>query len=109
LWLFYLKKDDIGLVILVTLLPFNFNLPYTPTQDPLEEAKLTCAFDHRGVPYLYLMPAKVEYHHLSGAGLVTFHDVLSDLEIQHIKNMAHPIVRNEKIETKLEVQYFPLG
>lgn len=39
------------------------------------------------------MPAKVEHHHPSDAGLVTFHDVLSDEEIIAVQRMADRGVR----------------
>uniref|UniRef100_A0A6A7FYS9 procollagen-proline 4-dioxygenase n=2 Tax=Hirondellea gigas TaxID=1518452 RepID=A0A6A7FYS9_9CRUS len=53
---------------------------------------LHCRYEHRGSKFLLLMPAKVEYHHPSPAGLVTFHDVLSDAETIAIKKLAHPVM-----------------
>ena len=61
-------------------------------QDNPHEHKLKCFYTTNGNnPLLMLAPAKVEqlYH---SPDLVQFHDVVSDNEIELIKNLSTPIV-----------------
>ncbi|XP_066955575.1 prolyl 4-hydroxylase subunit alpha-2-like [Macrobrachium rosenbergii] len=60
-------------------------------------ASLTCFYDHRGHPYFFLMPIKVERHYLQPE-LVTFHDVISDFEINHIKGIAKPMLARAMVQ-----------
>lgn len=52
---------------------------------------MKCWYDHRGQPYLRLQPVKVEQHSVEPL-LFTFHDIISDDEIQSVKELALPLV-----------------
>ena len=52
---------------------------------------MKCWYDHRGEPYLRLQPVKVEQHSIEPL-LFTFHDIISDEEIQAVKQLALPLV-----------------
>ncbi len=54
-------------------------------------AQFKCWYDSRRQPYLTLMPIKVEQHSIEPA-IYTFHDILSDDEIEKIKEIARPLV-----------------
>ena len=64
-------------------------------KDDILLAELKCWYDNRHQPYLLLMPIKIEQHSIEPA-IYTFHDVLSDEEIQTIKELAKPLVINFK-------------
>ena len=52
---------------------------------------MKCWYDSRNQPYFYLMPIKIEQHAHDPA-LYTLHHVLSDDEIEVIKELAKPLV-----------------
>lgn len=54
--------------------------------------ELKCWYDSRQQHYLKLMPIKVEQNSIEPV-IYTFHDVLSDEEIETIKQLAKPLVR----------------
>jgi hypothetical protein len=54
-------------------------------------AELKCWYDTRHQFYFLLMPIKIEQHSFEPA-IYTFHDVLSDEEIETIKELAKPLV-----------------
>lgn len=54
-------------------------------------AQLKCWYDARRQPYLVLMPIKIEQSSIDPA-IYIFHDVLSDDEIETIKELAKPMV-----------------
>ena len=55
-------------------------------------AQLKCWYDSRRQPYLLLMPVRVEQHSIEPA-IYTFHNVISDSEIETIKELAKPMVK----------------
>jgi prolyl 4-hydroxylase len=54
-------------------------------------AKLKCWYDSRRKPYFLLMPIKVEQNSIEPA-IYTFYEMLSDAEIEIIKELAAPQV-----------------
>ncbi|XP_037800653.1 prolyl 4-hydroxylase subunit alpha-1-like [Penaeus monodon] len=58
---------------------------------PPEESRLKCRTDARGSPYLVLMPARVEELSLDPL-ILAFRDVLSNREIEDIKDLARPVL-----------------
>lgn len=54
-------------------------------------AQFKCWYDSRRQPYLTLMPIKVEQLSIEPA-IYTFHDILSDEEIEKIKEIGRPLV-----------------
>ncbi|XP_071515028.1 prolyl 4-hydroxylase subunit alpha-2-like [Panulirus ornatus] len=60
-------------------------------------ATLSCFYDWRGNDYLRLMPIKVERHHWDPE-LLTFHQVLTDNEINHLKLLAGPMLSRAMVQ-----------
>ena len=54
-------------------------------------SKLNCWYDDRNQPYFRLMPIRVEQHSFDPV-IYTFHDILSDKEIDALKVLAEPLV-----------------
>ena len=65
---------------------------------------MKCWYDNRKEPYFYLMPIKVEMH-ADDPELYTFHDVISDEEIEAIKNLAKPLVIGDQLLDSHEENY----
>lgn len=62
-------------------------------KSPLEEAQLKCRYVTNNLPFLKIAPFKVEEVNLEPPILV-FHDVISDDEIEKIKELAAPQVKS---------------
>ncbi|XP_039751146.1 prolyl 4-hydroxylase subunit alpha-1 isoform X1 [Pararge aegeria] len=58
--------------------------------------KLFCRYLTENHPFLKLAPVKMEYMYLN-PDIMVFHEVLSDLEIEHIKEMAKPRFRRATV------------
>lgn len=58
-------------------------------RSPEVESRLHCYFSDRGDPYFRLHPVKVEESN-ADPPVYTFHDVISDAEIEHVKQFARP-------------------
>ena len=56
-----------------------------------ELAQLKCWYDTRKQPYFYLMPIKIEQNSINPP-IYTFHQVISDNEIEIVKTMSRPLV-----------------
>ncbi|XP_046647216.1 prolyl 4-hydroxylase subunit alpha-2-like [Daphnia pulicaria] len=65
-------------------------------------AELKCWYDTRHQFYFLLMPIKIEQHSFEPA-IYTFHDVLSDEEIETIKELAKPLLARSMVQGKLGV------
>ena len=52
---------------------------------------MKCRYEDRGQPYLRLMPVKMEQFSAEPA-LYSFHDIISDAEIEAVKQLAIPLV-----------------
>uniref|UniRef100_A0A0P5MAM3 procollagen-proline 4-dioxygenase n=1 Tax=Daphnia magna TaxID=35525 RepID=A0A0P5MAM3_9CRUS len=61
--------------------------------------QLKCWYETHKEPYLFLMPIKIEQNSIRPA-IYTFHDVLSDLEIETIKELATPLLARAKVLAK---------
>ena len=61
------------------------------TQDSRLLRRLSCWYDHRDQNYLRVMPIKVEQHSFDPA-IYTFHNILTDSEIELMKELAQPKV-----------------
>nr|XP_053657284.1 prolyl 4-hydroxylase subunit alpha-2-like [Cherax quadricarinatus] len=60
-------------------------------------ATLSCFYDHRNNHYLRLMPVKVERHYWEPE-LLTFHNVISDSEIEKIKSLGRPMMTRAMVQ-----------
>ncbi|XP_057374183.1 prolyl 4-hydroxylase subunit alpha-1-like isoform X2 [Daphnia carinata] len=60
-------------------------------------AQLKCWYDSRRQPYFLLMPIKIEQNSMEPA-IYTFHDVLSDDEIETIKELAKPLLARSMVQ-----------
>ncbi|XP_052739287.1 prolyl 4-hydroxylase subunit alpha-1 [Bicyclus anynana] len=58
--------------------------------------KLYCRYLNENNPFLILAPVKMEYMYLN-PDIVVFHEVLSDSEIEHIKELAKPRFRRATV------------
>jgi len=54
-------------------------------------SKLNCWYDDRNQPYFRLMPIRVEQQSFDPV-IYTFHNILSDKEIDALKVLAEPLV-----------------
>lgn len=70
---------------------------------PKREAKLFCRYRHNNHPYLILRPIKEEQV-LDSPVVFLYHDVVTDKEIDEIKALAMPRVR----QLSKRIEYFPL-
>lgn len=62
--------------------------------------RMKCWYDHRGQPYLRLQPVKVEQHSVEPL-LFTFHDIISDDEIQSVKELALPLFERSLVQAQM--------
>nr|XP_034827160.1 prolyl 4-hydroxylase subunit alpha-1 isoform X1 [Maniola hyperantus] len=67
---------------------------------------LTCRYLTENHPFLKLAPLKMEYKYLK-PDIVLFHDVLSDSEIEHIKEMAKPRFKRATVHDSKTGQLVP--
>ncbi|XP_076037041.1 prolyl 4-hydroxylase subunit alpha-1-like [Oratosquilla oratoria] len=68
-------------------------------QDDAYVKTLTCWYDDREVPYLRLMPVRVERQH-HDPELLVFHQVLSEEEVEMIKTLAKPLLARAMVQGK---------
>jgi len=64
--------------------------------DPKMEGRLRCRYVTNNVPYFFIQPIKME-EALLKPRIVVYHDVISDEEIETVKRLAQPRVRQIKI------------
>ncbi len=62
--------------------------------DPKIEGRLRCRYVTNNVPYFFIQPIKME-EALLKPRIVVYHDVISDEEIETIKRLAQPRVKEE--------------
>lgn len=72
--------------------------------DPKLEGRLRCRYVTNNVPYFFIQPIKME-EALLKPRIVVYHDIISDEEIETIKRLAQPRVKeNFEIFTQMPVQ-----
>jgi prolyl 4-hydroxylase len=72
--------------------------------DPKLEGRLRCRYVTNNVPYFFIQPIKME-EALLKPRIVVYHDIISDEEIETIKRLAQPRVKeNFQIFTQMPVQ-----
>ncbi|XP_023346532.1 prolyl 4-hydroxylase subunit alpha-2 [Eurytemora carolleeae] len=59
-------------------------------------ARLSCRLEHRGEPYLFLMPAQLELVH-DNPEILMFHNIASRSEIQEIKDLGNPLLTRSQV------------
>lgn len=62
--------------------------------------QMKCWYDHRQQPYLRLQPVKVEQHSVEPL-LFTFHDIISDDEIEAVKQLALPLFARSLVQGQM--------
>ncbi|XP_074605323.1 prolyl 4-hydroxylase subunit alpha-2-like [Brevipalpus obovatus] len=65
-----------------------------------EEKKLICYYSDQGSPWLILQPAKIEVVHPNATFLI-FHDVISDKEIEILKELSVAQLERVTVSTRL--------
>lgn len=66
---------------------------------PRRQAKLFCRYRHNNHPYLILQPVKEELL-LDSPAIYLFHDIISDRDIEKIKEIALPRVSIDQCKKK---------
>jgi hypothetical protein len=64
---------------------------------PSRRSKLSCRYHHNNHPYLIIQPVKQEQL-IDRPAIFLFHDVVSDSDINRIKQLAEPLVSNRERE-----------
>ena len=59
---------------------------------PSMSSKLTCRYETKNIPFLKIAPLKLEEAYKPSPYIVIYHDVISDDEIEFVKNVAKPRV-----------------
>ncbi|XP_041983786.1 prolyl 4-hydroxylase subunit alpha-1-like [Aricia agestis] len=74
---------------------------------PEVEKELTCRYLTENHPFLRLAPIKMEYKYRD-PDIVLFHEVLSDSEIQHLKELAQPIFQRAMVRDAVSGNSLPV-
>lgn len=64
------------------------------------QSQMKCWYDDRDQPYLRLMPVKIEQHSNEPA-VFTFHDIISDKEMEAVKLLAIPLFSRSMVQGQM--------